>query len=34
MDPNKRLTIIDCLEHQYLSDLWNKENEIRPKSNF
>ncbi|CAK73708.1 unnamed protein product (macronuclear) [Paramecium tetraurelia] len=34
MDPNKRLTSQDCLEHPYLSDLWSKESEIRPKSNF
>ncbi|CAD8090226.1 unnamed protein product [Paramecium sonneborni] len=34
MDPNKRLTSIECLEHQYLYDLWSKEREIRPKSNF
>ncbi|CAD8081646.1 unnamed protein product [Paramecium primaurelia] len=34
MDPNRRITAIECLEHQYLQDLWNKENEVRPKSNF
>ncbi|CAD8148512.1 unnamed protein product [Paramecium octaurelia] len=34
MDPNKRITSLECLEHPYLSELWSKENDVRPKSNF
>lgn len=34
MDPNKRMTSLECLEHPYLCDLWNKEIELRPKSNI
>ncbi|CAD8164080.1 unnamed protein product [Paramecium pentaurelia] len=34
MDPNKRMTSLDCLEHPYLSDVWNKESDVRPKNNF
>lgn len=34
MDPNKRITSLECLEHPYLTDLWNKEIDVRPKSNF
>ena len=34
MDPNKRMTSLECLEHPYLCDLWNKEVDLRPKSNL